>query len=108
MHGLYCDSCGEPLLVEGNVRYVAKIEVYAAYDPLEITEQDFEEATEENMAHLIDQMRESSEKELQDQVYQSFHFDLCPRCRSLYVRDPLAPARAVEGKDPEAAGGSET
>ena len=31
-----CDRCGKAILKD-ELRYVAKVEVYAAYDPLEIT-----------------------------------------------------------------------
>jgi len=34
-----CDRCGQPL-EEGALRYVAKIQVFAAYDPLEISFED--------------------------------------------------------------------
>ena len=35
-----CDLCGQELLARSEVRYEVRIEVKAAYDPLEITEED--------------------------------------------------------------------
>ncbi len=93
MYGLYCDACEEPLLVEGNVRYVTKVEVYAAYDPLEITEEDLEQANKETWKKLMEELRDADPEELESQIHVSFQYDLCPKCRRRYVRDPLASAR---------------
>ena len=85
-----CDLCGKELLVEEDLRYVAKIEVYAAYDPLEITEEDLEEDHMEEISELIKQMDSMDEQELEDQVYKSFRFDLCPECHKKFLKDPLS------------------
>ena len=59
VHGLYCDACGEALLVESNVRYVTKVELYAAYDPLEITEEDLEGANRNAWEALIQELEDA-------------------------------------------------
>ena len=84
-----CDLCGKELLVEEDLRYVAKIEVYAAYDPLEITEEDLEEDHMEEISELIKQMDSMDDQEIEDQVYKSFRFDLCPECHKKFLKDPL-------------------
>ena len=84
-----CDLCGKELLVEEDLRYVAKIEVYAAYDPLEITEEDLEEDHMEQISELIKSMEHMDQQELEDQVYKSFRFDLCPECHKKFLKDPL-------------------
>ena len=93
-----CDLCGKELLVEEDLRYVAKIEVYAAYDPLEITEEDLEEDHMEEISELIKQMDSMDEQELEDQVYKSFRFDLCPECHKKFLKDPLSrdAARSID------------
>ncbi len=93
MYGIVCDACNRPLLVDSPVRYVTKVEVYAAYDPLEITEEDLQAADRESWRQLIEAVEQADPKELEAQVHQTFRFDLCPECRARYVRDPLAPAR---------------
>ena len=40
MDHLTCDICGKALLTDESVRYQARIQVFAAYDPLEITPDD--------------------------------------------------------------------
>ena len=84
-----CDLCGKELLVEEDLRYVAKIEVYAAYDPLEITEDDLEDDHMEQIGELIKSMEHMDQQELEDQVYKSFRFDLCPDCHKKFLKDPL-------------------
>jgi hypothetical protein len=84
-----CDLCGKALLADEETRYIAKIEVYAAYDPMEITGDDLEKDHEDEMQSLLDEMADMDAEELEGQVYQSFRFDLCPKCRAAFVRDPL-------------------
>ncbi len=84
-----CDMCGKKLLVQEDVRYVVKIEAYAAADPLEITEEDLEKDHLEEISKLIKQLEQMDPQELEDQVYKSFRFDLCPECHRKFLRDPL-------------------
>ena len=94
MDGLTCDGCGAGLLIDQDIRYIVKIEVYAAYDPLEISREEVSRDHRDDMARLIEKMRGMDPVELEHQVYRSFRFDLCPRCQREYLRDPLPfPAR---------------
>jgi hypothetical protein len=101
MHGLTCDLCGETLLIDSEVRYRVKIEVFAAYDPLELAPGDLRRDIEGEMAALLERMETMDPKALEDQVYRRFDFDLCPGCQRRYLQDPLA-ARAR----PQAEGGA--
>ncbi len=89
MDGLVCDRCGETLLLDSDVRYRVKIEVFAAYDPLEISKNDLQQNIEGKMEKLIRQMEKMDPEELQDQVHRSFEYDLCPDCQRDFLRDPL-------------------
>lgn len=89
MDGFTCDRCNEPLLVRTDVRYEVKIEVKAAYDPMEITEDDLNLDHRAEMEKLLQQMEGLSAEEAQNQVYRAFKFDLCPPCRREYLRNPL-------------------
>ena len=84
-----CDMCGKDLLVDEDVRYVVKMEVYAAYDPMEISQEDLEKDHMEEISQLIDEMEDMDTQELEDGVYKSFRFDLCPSCQKKFVRRPL-------------------
>ena len=96
MHGICCDGCGEPLLVDSNVRYVVKVQVYAAYDPLEITEDDLEKVTPEAWNDLMEELNDADADTLESEVHISFQYDLCPACRRTYVKDPLKTVRREE------------
>ena len=86
-----CDRCGRPI-EQGQLRYVARIEVFAAADPLEITLEDLLRDTRREMASLLQQCQELTEEELMRDVYVKFEFDLCRTCQKAYVTDPLSAA----------------
>ncbi|MFO0794624.1 MAG: hypothetical protein U0586_11255 [Candidatus Brocadiaceae bacterium] len=84
-----CDMCGKSLLAEEDIRYVVKIEVYAACDhDMDIEEDimDMEEDDEDD--EMQDEMEEASEI-LEDDEYKTFRFDLCSKCHKKYLQDPL-------------------
>ena len=86
-----CDRCGQ-LIDEEALRYIAKIQVYAAYDPLKI---DFEDATRDHTVEIKEILKRCeglSEEELMQDVYVDFQFDLCRDCQRSYIKDPLPAA----------------
>ncbi len=85
-----CDMCSKPLLADEDTRYVVKVEVYAAYDPMEITDADLAEDKSEEVQELLEQMADMDAEQLEDQVHKTFRFDLCPACQARYVQDPLS------------------
>lgn len=89
MDRLTCDGCGAPLLVESDVRYEVKIEVKAAYDPLEITADDLAKDHRAEMAKIIAQLSNVTEAEAMNEVYRTFRFDLCMPCQQRYLKKPL-------------------
>ena len=101
MKGLVCDRCDATLLLDSDVRYLVRIDVYAAYDPLEITRDDLERDFEAEMRDLIASMEARDPQELQDEVHRRFEFDLCPACQKRFLRDPLGKER--ESRDDEQA-----
>ena len=84
-----CDRCGRPL-EQGQLRYIARIEVLAAADPLEITLDDLLRDSRREMDALLDQCEQLTEEELMRDVYVKFEFDLCRACQKSYVTDPLS------------------
>ncbi len=95
MNTRLCDRCGQ-VIEEGALRYVAKIQVYAAYDPLAIT---FEDLTRDHTAEIraiLAQCADMTEEELLQDVYVDFQFDLCRACQRQYIKDPLATADEPE------------
>jgi len=83
-----CDRCGRPLM-EGELRYVAKIEVLAAADPLVITAEDLKRDHSILREHLIEQSEAMSEEELMRDVHETREYCLCRRCQRIWLQNPL-------------------
>ena len=85
-----CDLCGKVLRPGDDQHFVVKVEVFAAQDPAEITEEDLDEDHMEAVSQLLREMEENLDNpdEL-DPAHQSFRYDLCPQCREKFLRDPL-------------------
>ena len=90
MSDFCCDMCGKALLTDSPVRYVVRIEVFAAYDPMELTDGDLARDHLKEIRELAKRMAGMDPKELEDQVYRDFTFDLCPACQKKYLKNPLA------------------
>ncbi len=86
---LACDLCGKTLMADEDVRYVVRIEVFAAADPMELTEEDLKKDLRKALRDLIVRMEHMDPEKAQDSVYRSFHFEACPACQKEYRRDPL-------------------
>ena len=85
-----CDRCGADLL-GAEVRYLAEIRVWAAYDVMELgTRRALEKRNlrAEYVNALIDAARQT-EQEAMDSVYWARRFDLCAKCRRELQADPL-------------------
>ena len=100
MMKLTCDLCGKTLLLDEDVRYIVSVEVYAAYDPLELTEEDLEKDLDKELRKLVERMKTMDPEKAQDEVYRRFRFDLCPACQREYLKDPLRRAAADETDEP--------
>ncbi len=83
-----CDRCGRPI-EQGELRYTARIEVFAAADPLEVTAEDLTSDTRHAIEQLIERCAGMTEEELMRDVHVAFQFDLCRRCQLAYVLNPL-------------------
>ena len=83
-----CDRCGQ-LIEEGALRYIAKIQVYAAYDPLNVDFADMTRDYTNEIKEILKRCEDLSEEELMQDVYVNFQFDLCRACQRSYIKEPL-------------------
>ena len=96
-----CDRCGADLLA-AEVRYVAEMKVWAAYDVIEIGSRrklEKRDLHNEYIETLMDAARQTRQ-EAEDSVYWLRKFDLCDRCRKELQADPLG----RNGQEAEEAG----
>jgi len=82
-----CDLCGQPLK---DRRYVVKLEVYPAFNPDELSEDDLDADHLQEVAEVIEENELLGINDTDADHAKSFRFDLCPRCQMKYVKDPLA------------------
>ncbi len=88
-----CDMCGKSLVPEEDDRYVVKIEIYAACDSMEVDDDDdliddFEEDDEEEEEE--EEEDNINHEEMDGVEYKTFRYDLCSKCHSRYMQDPLS------------------
>lgn len=89
MNGITCDMCDNELLIGEDVRYVSEIQVYAAYDPLEIAASDLKKDLRSAISELVKKMSRLTQQQAQNSVYKAFSFDLCCKCQKEYIKNPL-------------------
>lgn len=82
-----CDLCKRLIDPEEDLRYVVKIEVYAALDPVEDADDDRDNLLE--MHEILERMDDAENGSVGSDVYQALRFDLCPDCRRRFVKNPL-------------------
>lgn len=82
----YCDLCKRLLDPEDDLRYVVKLEVYAAFDPLEI---DDDQDNLQELNEILEGIDTARSEDVSDDVYQTMRFDLCPECRRKFLKNPL-------------------
>ena len=91
-----CDLCKRPLDPEDDLRYVVKLEVYAAFDPLEMDDSDADRDNLQELHEIMEQMDDAANEDIGDDVYQNLRFDLCPECRKKFLSNPLGRKKAEQ------------
>lgn len=81
-----CDLCGREL---GDERFVVKVEVFPAWDLDQVQEEDLDADNLDQVSQLVHELEASGAVQGDDHGTKEFRFDLCPRCRRKYAKDPL-------------------
>ena len=97
-----CDLCKRELDPGRDLRYVAKIEVYAAFDPVSTDEDSDDREHLQEIQDILerlgsddqmgdDQMGDDQmgDDQMDDGLYHELRFDLCPECRKRFLKNPL-------------------
>lgn len=84
-----CDGCGKDLRRDGSDHFIVKIETFAAAGSLEFTEEDMKRDHRADIERVIRDLATTTPDEIEDQVYRSFRFDLCPTCQRKYLKKPI-------------------
>lgn len=83
-----CDLCKREIDPDDDLRYVVKIEISAAFDPVVREEPDDRDHLQE-IQELLEQLEDSAGDEVGEEIFQQLHFDLCPECRKRFCKNPL-------------------
>ncbi len=83
-----CDCCGGKLDPD-DLRYVVKMEVYAAFDPIAMDELEDDRDYLQEIQEILQRSDETSDSEVGNDVYEQMRFDLCPDCRRKFVKNPV-------------------
>lgn len=94
-----CDLCGRAIPADGH--YIVRIEVLADPEMPELSSEEVEGLDfERTCAELLEQMKDLTADDLQDQVYRQFEFRLCRSCQFRYLANPLGrPREQSEGRN---------
>jgi hypothetical protein len=84
-----CDLCKRDLDPEEDLRYVVKMEVYAAFDPVVTDDEDDDRDHLQEIQDILERLEDAENDQIGDDVYQQLRFDLCPKCRRKFLRNPL-------------------
>jgi hypothetical protein len=92
--------CG--VRIERNeLRYALKMSIFAAYDTLQIELSDLEKDCEDEIRKLVESMEDMNPKELEEDVFKQFKFDLCRRCQQRFIKKPLGTRRDEDASPKE-------
>lgn len=83
-----CDCCKRLINSERELRYVVRVEVYAALDPAD-AEADDERDHLQEIQDILERLDDADDEEIGDDVYHHNRYDLCSECRNRYVKNPL-------------------
>ncbi len=84
-----CDLCKRELNPDADLRYVVKMEVYAALDPPMADEVDDDRDHLQEIQDILERLEDAENDQIGDDVYQQMRFDLCSDCRRKFVKSPL-------------------
>jgi hypothetical protein len=84
-----CDRCRRTIDPKEEVRYVVKLEVQAALEPVEADESDDDRDYLAEIQNILERI-DDDDAFADDQQFPRRTFDLCPECYRRFLQNPLA------------------
>ena len=85
-----CDRCRKSIDPNCEVRYVVKVEVHAAIEPVELDEGDEDRDYLAEIQDILERIEDSDDAELSaDDGYSRRTYDLCPECHRKFMQNPM-------------------
>ena len=83
-----CDRCGRALDPEEDLRYVVKMEIYAAMDQFCVEGSDDDRDHLLEIHEILEQVHDADDG-IGEDVYRKVRLDLCCECHRKFIKDPL-------------------
>lgn len=83
-----CDCC-KRVLDPDDLRYVVKMEVYAAFDPQNSSDCDDDRDHLQEIQEILRAAEDADDEQIGSDVYEQLRFDLCGDCRKKFAKHPL-------------------
>jgi len=83
-----CDCCKRRIDSADELRFIVRLEVYAALDPME-DEADDERDHLQEIQEVLERLDDTQEEGVCEEVYHQKRFDLCSDCRHNFMLNPL-------------------
>ena len=85
-----CGACKRLIDPNQALRYVVRMEIYAAADVNNTDESDDDRDHLHEIQDILEQMDDSESEAVSGEVYQQLRFDLCPQCREKFLSNPVS------------------
>ena len=97
-----CDRCSA-MLEDSRVRYTFRVELFAAYDLLNIRPEDVSPTRDlrKEIERLIRKLEKEDPERLSDEVYYGIELDVCPKCRAELYEEIKARYEPLRPKHPD-------
>ncbi|MCA9238598.1 MAG: hypothetical protein KDA37_00285 [Planctomycetales bacterium] len=82
-----CDGCQRKINPEEEIRYVVRLEVYAAFDAGD--EPDAERDHLQEISDILEEIEDLDSEQVGPDVYQQVRYDLCSDCRKKFLCNPI-------------------
>lgn len=79
-----CDLCKRDLDPEADLRFVVRIEISAAFDPIDGDGDDDRDYLQE-IQDILERLEDAESDKIGDEVLQQIRLDLCPECRKHFL-----------------------
>ncbi len=90
-----CDRCKRVLDPEEDLRYVVKMEIYAAMEPLDVDDIEDDRDHLLEIHEILERLEDSQCDLIGDDVYQKRRHDLCCDCYKEFIKNPVGREHSV-------------
>ena len=90
-----CDRCKRPINPEDELRYVVKLEVQAAMEPIDSDELEDDRDHLLEIQEILERLEAEENEQISDDIYQQRRYDLCADCYRQYIKNPVGAETAM-------------